>query len=266
MPLHHVLEHSINPFLPGISGNLQGAINFINEVGVPLRDKKGKFRKFSELNEDEIKLLTTSIILKRLGSEKNPGHIQGMSSYIKHEPDSSPFKNIIGFRNMLEASVILNKPSIGLGVCLNRNETREKGIELLNIYRNEVISAVNWFTKCHANIISEKYIIINAEDHIKERFIGKFASIIAESNMYNDGTVIIAMANTLDGNIYSSIKISGRTLLNLDDALKPIRNMGWDILPYSEELNIIIPSEKEKEFIATITKSINDMSMEEIVA
>ena len=46
---------------------------------------------------------------------------------------------------MLNCCGRLNKPSIGIGVCLDNFELKQKANELLRQYKQELINGLNWF-------------------------------------------------------------------------------------------------------------------------
>ena len=73
-PIHRVLQYSTDPYIPGVTGDESGAIDFLQSLSIELKDDYGEWRKLVNLNEDEMKKLITAIILKRMGSEKTRSH------------------------------------------------------------------------------------------------------------------------------------------------------------------------------------------------
>ena len=59
------MEYSTDPFIPGITGSEENALNFLNELGINPREGN-HFKKLVNLSEEELKILITGIILKRL--------------------------------------------------------------------------------------------------------------------------------------------------------------------------------------------------------
>ena len=64
-PLHKALSYSTDPFVPKISGSESAAVQFIKELGIPLRKEDGTWRTIRDLNEDETKKLATALIAQR---------------------------------------------------------------------------------------------------------------------------------------------------------------------------------------------------------
>ncbi|MBI2109866.1 DHH family phosphoesterase, partial [Candidatus Woesearchaeota archaeon] len=99
-PVHKVLEYSTNPYIPNVTGSETGAILFLQELGINIQEN-GKFRKFANLTEDEIKKVVTAIILRRMGSESNPEDVFGPIYLLPEEPDESPTKDMREFSTLI---------------------------------------------------------------------------------------------------------------------------------------------------------------------
>lgn len=270
-PLHKVLEFSTEPYIPGVTGNEQGAIRFLNELGISIKDKEGKYKKLIHLNEEDMKRLTTGIILRRLGSEKNPDDIIGSIYILKEELEESPTKDAREFSTLLNSCGRLRKPSLGIGTCLGNKKIKKEAISLLGDYKQELIKSLNWFYSNRGKdkiVEKDGYVIINAEDNIKDTMIGTLASILSRSNLYREGTVILSMANTLDGNTKVSLRLVG---INQDmDLRKIIKDIAKKIGTgeaggHKQACGCLIPQEKEENFIKTAKEILNKKAMEETI-
>ena len=270
-PLHKVLEFSTEPYIPGVTGNEQGAIKFLNELGISIKDSQGKNKKLIHLNEEDMKKLVTGIIIKRLGSEKNPDDIFGNMYLLKEEKEESPTKDAREFSTLLNSCGRLKKPSLGIGACLGNKKIKKEAINLLSEYRQELIKSLNWFhsNRKNENIIEkEGYTIINAEENIKDTLIGTLASIISRSNLYKKGTIIISMANTLEGDIKTSLRLVGSNSdIDLRKIIKEvIKKIGaGEAGGHKQACGCSIPQEKEEEFIKTIEENLKKNAIEETV-
>jgi RecJ-like exonuclease len=258
-PLHKVLQFSTDPFIPGITGSEDCAINFLLDLGIEI-EQNGKFKKLSNLTEDELKRLTTGIILKRLGSEKNPSDIFTDIYLLKDEEDESFTKDAREFSTLLNCCGRLNKPSVGIGVCLGNKILKERANELMSEYKLELIKGLNWFYNNKDKMIKgNKFIIINAEDNIKDTLIGTVTSIISKSNIYQDKTILISMAYSLDNNIKVSMRICNGNEGNIDlrEILKEITKDRWETGGHKSACGCLFPLEKEKEFIDNSIEVLN---------
>ncbi|MEM4245115.1 MAG: DHH family phosphoesterase [Candidatus Nanoarchaeia archaeon] len=252
-PLHKVLEFSTDPYIPGVTGNEAGAIAFLQELGISIKDKQG-YKKLIHLDEEDMKKLVTGIILKRLGSEKNPDDILGPIFILREETEGSPTKDAKEFSTLLNACGRLNKPSYGVGTCLGSKAIRDRAVGLMTDYKGEIIKSLNWFysnRKTDKVVERSGYVIINAEDNIPERLIGTLTSIISRSNIYDDHTIILSMAHTVDGNTKVSMRMVGfdpnYDLRNIINAI--VKRTGGQAGGHRLACGCIIPQEKELEFI-----------------
>jgi RecJ-like exonuclease len=265
-PLHKVLEYSTDPYVPGVTGNEKGAIRFLGEIGIELKEN-GKYKKLIHLNQDDTKKLITGIILRRLGSEDKPEDVLGPIYLLTNEEEENPTKDAREFATLLNACGRLNKPSLGIGTCLGNVNIKNKAINLLIDYKKEIINALNWFYS-HRNtgdVIEKKgYIIINAEDNIRDTLIGTLASMISKSNLYDNGTIILALAHTLEEDTKVSIRICGNSSVDtreiLNDILKVTGGIGGG---HKGAAGGLILQEKEEEFIKTAEKILSKITIEE---
>jgi len=265
-PLHKVLEYSTDPYVPGVTGNEKGAIRFLGEIGIELKEN-GKFKKLIHLNQDDTKKLITGIILRRLGSEDKPEDVLGPIYLLTNEEEENPTKDAREFATLLNACGRLNKPSLGIGTCLGNVNIKNKAINLLIDYKKEIINSLNWFYS-HRNtsdIVERKgYIIINAEDNIRDTLIGTLASMISKSNLYANGTIILALAHTLEEDTKVSVRICGNSSVDtreiLNDILKVTGGIGGG---HKGAAGCLILQEKEEEFIKTAEKVLGKVTIEE---
>ena len=238
-PLYKVLQFLTNPYIPGITGSESESIKLLQELGID------KNVKPIHLSEPELKKLITSIILKRMGSETEED-VLGDIYLLKDQ--ETPLKDLKEFSNLLKLCGKLNRSSLGIGTCLGDEKSIELATELVDDYKNELINSLNWFYENRSSTSISDYpglTIINAEDNIKDNFIGTVTSIISKSNIYKPDTTIISLAHTLDNNTKISMRISGENPANRDP--KELLNKIAEKL--SLESNSLMPQEKEQEFI-----------------
>jgi len=258
-PMHKVLEYSTNPYIPGVTGNERGAINFIKDAGIKLMNDK-QYRKVVHLNKREVEKLITAIESKKTSDSGEP--IVGPVFFLRDEDDDSMKKELREFSTFLNSCGKMSNPSLGIGVCVGDHNTTKKAMGVLRDYRKEVIDALNWFysKRKSENIIEkEGYVILLAEDNIRDTIIGTLASILSKSNLYKEGTILISTAYTLDGDIKSSFRVCGDSKIDLREIAKKI--VGKDGYGGGHRLaaGAVIPQEKEKEFIDSVVKVLDSL-------
>lgn len=268
-PLYKVLEYSTDPYIPGVTGDDMGAKNFLEELGIELMEN-GKHKKISQLSEEEVKKLVTGIILKRLGSEDKPEDVLGMIYILKDEEEDNPMREAREFSTLLNSCGRLNRPSVGIASCLGDKDMKEEAIEVLQLYKREIIDALNWF---YANRESEsikendKHVMINAADNVRDTLIGTLASILTKSNFYKDGTIILSSAYTLDGNIKASIRVVGSPNQDLREIVKKIVDtLGAGVAGgHKFAAGALIPQDKEALFMEIAERILGEACIEERV-
>jgi len=246
-PLYKILQYSTDPYIPGITGDEQAAIKFLQEL------KLDPEKKLIHLDKEEMKTLVTSIILQRLGSEENPEDVLGPIYLLKSEQEESPTKDLKEFATLLNSCGRLNKPSLGIAACLQNQKLKPAAINVLNDYKKEIISSLKWFYNNKDKVIElENLVIINAEDNIKDTLIGTLSSMIAKSNLYPENTIILSLAHSLDDKTKISIRCSGyrNNDINLKEMLDSVTSkIGCQAGGHRNAAGSLIPQEKEQEFI-----------------
>ncbi len=246
-PLNKILQYSMDPYIPGVTGDEQGTFEFLSQIGIDFT-QEGKIKRIVDLDEDELKKLTTAIILRRLGSEKNPEDVFGNIYLLKEEIEDN-LKDAREFSTLLNCCGRLNKPSVGIGVCLDNFDLKQKANELLKQYRLELINGLNWFYSNKGKLVKgENFVIINSESYIRDTLIGTITSIINKSNIYKDDTILMGMAYTLDDKIKISMR-SNSNKHNLTQILKEIVNNKGETGGHKQACGALISQEYEQEFI-----------------
>ncbi|MEM7821682.1 MAG: DHH family phosphoesterase, partial [Candidatus Aenigmatarchaeota archaeon] len=64
-PIHKALEHSFDPFIPGISGSESQAVQFLSELGISVKEG-GIWKRLKDLTIEEQQKLASAIIIERL--------------------------------------------------------------------------------------------------------------------------------------------------------------------------------------------------------
>ncbi|MEM0465450.1 MAG: DHH family phosphoesterase [Candidatus Pacearchaeota archaeon] len=250
-PIDKALEFSSKPFIPGVTGDSKGTYELLKEAGIEKTNKS--FKSLIELDEEEMKRLTTAILLRLPASEGSEylGNLYLIKFFNKIE-DARELSAIIN------ACSRMDKPEIALMLCLGNTEARKKAERLYIKYRQHIISGLRYIEK-NNNITGKKYVIINAKDKIKDTIIGTLASILSFSSIYQEGTIIIAMAYHNE-KIKVSARLCGkyskdsRNLRELMDSITSI--IGGESGGHKEAAGCIINKKDEERFIELIKKQL----------
>jgi len=266
-PLHKVLERSTDHPIPGVTGSESAALMFLQQLGINPR-QDGDWKKLIDLTDDELQKLATAIIIRRLDEDK-PEEILGPVYILTQEEAKSPLKDAKEFSTLLNACGRLGKASIGVGACLGDEKIKEKAIKTMASYRREISNAMKWYKNSSKGILKGNgYVIINAEDNVMPTIIGTLASIISRSGDLDEGTLILSMAQMINGKTKVSIRVSGngKNELNLRDVIaKIVEPVDGQAGGHHRAAGALINTEHETQFIENAKRILEMQAMEEKV-
>ena len=252
-PLDRALEYSSRPFIPGVTGNLSGTFEILKEAGIEKTGKK--YKALIDLNEREMKDLTTAVML-RLSSKE-------LSDYLGNLYLIKLFNKIEDAREisaMINACSRMGQPEIALMLCLGNSEARKKAERIHIKYRQQIISGLKYIEN-NGNIQGREYVIINAKDNIKDTIIGTLTSILSFSSSYKEGTIIVGMAYN-DNHIKVSTRMAGRNKSSSSRNLKQLMDSITNTLGrgdsggHQHAAGCTVQFEDEDKFIDLIKKNL----------
>ena len=161
------------------------------------------------------------------------------------EEDESYTKDAREYATLLNACGRLRKPSFGIGTLMGNFTLKSKANELLRNYKAEIINMMEWFNRNKDKFIKEeKFMIINAEDKIRDSMIGTLCGMLCSSNIYPRNYVILGMVYTSEGDIKMSMRTNNSNI-DLREILKKVADGGG----HSNACGAFIKREQEQEFI-----------------
>ncbi|MGV8152398.1 MAG: DHHA1 domain-containing protein [Candidatus Nanoarchaeia archaeon] len=251
-PLDKALEFSSRPFIPGVTGNIIGTRDLLNESGIERISKN--YKALIDLDEEEMKKLTTAILLRLPGLNKQEflGNLYLIKMFNKLE-DAREVSAIINACSRMDQS------SVAFMLCMGNYSARKKAERIYFRYRQHIISGLKFIEK-NKNIHGREYVIINAKDNVKDTIIGTLASILSFSSVYKEGTIIIAMAYN-ENNIKVSTRIAGRSgklsSMNLKELMSSVTSeIGGDSGGHKNAAGCLIHKDNENKFIEFIQKKL----------
>ncbi len=256
--LHKFLEYSTNPYIHGVTGNEDGAIKFLEGIGIDVKIKN-RYKNIGDLNEDEIKRLINALMSNKIvkDNEEIFGRI-----YLLHGEELE-IMDCREFSTLLNSCGKMGKGSVGIGVCMSDLKSREKAFNLLGEYRMQITRALNWFySNKKSNKVIERngYVIINGGSIVGDTIIGTVASILSKSNVYSEGTIIMSMCHNIEDDVKVSLRLCGRDGADLREIIKRIcEECNGSYGGHRLAAGAIIPSEKEEEFLKTSIKVLDEI-------
>jgi RecJ-like exonuclease len=259
-PIHIALQYCTDPFIPGVSGNESGAVRFLSDIGIKIKDENGEWRKISDLSEEEERKLITSIIMRRLDSSEKPEDVLGNVYLIKNMVDL--LADAHEFSSLLNACGRTNSQSIGIMLCIGSNgNALETAKEIMQQYKIKILNALNWIWNNLNNneqiVITEKCFYIIGKKEIDDNIIGTICSIILESKTITTKDIIVGFADRTN-----STKVSVRSKnknINIGRILGLIaKKLNFEGGGHKQAGGARINLNNEKEFINEFEKYLNE--------
>lgn len=247
-PLNRTLEYSSEPYIPGVTGNTAGVIELLREIG--LKPTNGKYKSLIELNEKEMQKLITSVILRNPQAKNKEiiGDIFLIKLFNKLE-DARELSAIIN------ACSKLGESETAIQFCMELPKAKKRAELMRTKYKQFIISGLKSVSESE-KIEGNGFVIINAKEKIKDTIIGTIASILSNSSLYEEGTILTTMAY-YDDKIKVSSRNVGRNGRNVREILnKVITETGGEVGGHKFAAGCMIAQEKEKEFIELLQKNL----------
>jgi single-stranded-DNA-specific exonuclease len=229
-PIHRALAATTTPFIPGLSGEEDACVAFLNNLGIKLKEDE-KWRALRDLTEDEKKRLSSALAehLLSKGLHLEVANLIGDVYVLAREEPWTPLRDAREFAVVLNSTGRLDRPSLGIAVCMgDRGAALEEANQVLEDYRKNINKYLGWVMEKPERMKElENVYVIYGESFINEKIIGTISSILV-SNVQNPEKPLIAYANVEKEN---AAKFSARTT---DTALRRGVNLG-DIMQVASE-------------------------------
>ncbi|HEX7483300.1 MAG TPA: DHH family phosphoesterase, partial [Candidatus Bathyarchaeia archaeon] len=229
-PIYKMLATTTNPFIPGLSGQETDALNFVANLGIPLK-QGDKLRALCDLTEDERKRLCSALAdyLLSKGLHLEVENLIGYVYILTREEPNTALRDAREFAVVLNSAGRMDRPSLGIAICMgDRKAALEESNKILEDYRKSINKYLGWVNEKPERMRELQNIyVIYGEDFINEKIIGTVSSIIV-SSLANNEKPLLAFANI---EAEKAAKFSGRTT---EAALRKGVNLG-DVMRFASE-------------------------------
>ena len=236
-PIFKSLAYTFSPPLPKISGDLDGAREFLERMNLSYGIK------FTDMEDEEKDLLKEALI------SVNP-NIFG-DCYVV--PKETPMlRDLEEYSYILDACGKNKKQGLGLSIALGeKDQALDAALKLQRQYRDQIVKGLEWVKKQGAEQLNSIQYLYS-EDKVLKSVMGTIASIGLSVELLDDKKPVLGLSR-----LHKDIKISGRTTremvakgVNLGKALKDSSNNfdgtggGHDIaagamIPYESKDNFL---------------------------
>ncbi|MFH0889975.1 MAG: DHH family phosphoesterase [Candidatus Aenigmatarchaeota archaeon] len=257
-PIHKALELSIDPYIPGISGNESAAVQFLTELKIPIKINGG-WRSLSDLTTEEQQRLVSAIIIERLRhNDPNPTQIFGDVYELPHQVGE--FRDAQEFATIANACGKSLQGYLAIGACLGDVDKIERVRETVTSYKKRIGTLVNWVFKNKDNSeivrITDNAAFIFGGEKINEDLISTVTSIAHRSG-FIARKIIIGFGIADNNEIKISARADDKMKIDLNElmreSLKDLSGSGGGHLLAAGGT---VPKDKLENFIATISENI----------
>ena len=176
-PLTQLLSFADDPYLPGLTGQDDACINFLSDLGIPLKDGE-KWRTYSSLSLDEKKRLVSSLaeLLAIRISPDAAARLTGEVYTLLKRPQGTELSDAHEFSTMLNACGRNSRPELGVSVCLGRAGAYDEAKVLLAQHRRNLRAGIEFASR---NVQDYgKFLLIDGRGIIADSIIGVIAGMV----------------------------------------------------------------------------------------
>ena len=229
-PIHRMLATTTNPFIPGLSGQETPSLNFVTNLGFPLK-QGDRPRALCDLNIEERKKLCSALAdyLLSKGLHMEVDNLIGYVYVLAKEEPNTALRDGREFSVLLNSTGRMDRPSLGIAICMgDRKAALEEANTILEDYRKNINKYLGWVSEKPERMreLQNTYVIYG-ENFINEKIIGTVSSIIV-SSLVNNEKPLLAFANI---EAEKAAKFSARTT---EAALRKGVNLG-DVMRLASE-------------------------------
>ena len=211
-PIHRMLASTTSPFVPGISGEEDKSLAFLDSLGIKPKTQDDKWRALRDLSDEEKKRLCSALAdhLLSKGLRLEVTNLIGHVYILNREEPWTPLRDGREFATLLNATGRMDKSGLGVAVCMgDRADAFEAATKVLDDYRRSINKYLGWVLEKPERMRElENIYVVYGESFISDKIVGAISSILA-STLPNPEKPLIAFANVEEQGL---AKISARTI------------------------------------------------------
>ncbi|MCL2862638.1 MAG: DHH family phosphoesterase [Methanimicrococcus sp.] len=260
-PIFKILQFSSEPYLPGLTGDEEACIRFLQTAGAGYDQRDGA-KLWIELSMDEKRIIISALMKfcdERGFSSRRTQELIRECYTLLNEKEGTEMRDASEFSTLLNATGRYDKAETGVRVCMgDRDDALSAARTLLSEHRKNLVNGLNFVRENGVTQLKNIQYFYSGEE-IKETIVGIIAGMASSLENVDRKKPIIGMADSEDG-----IKISSRGTqdlirrgMNLSKAMNDVTEAvggaggGHDIAAGGT-----IPPEKADEFIVLLDEYI----------
>lgn len=260
-PIPVALEYTMDPFIPGLSGNHAACVKFLTErVKIPLKVGE-KWRTISDLSQQEKSILVSELVKYMLGpggmSAEEAQSIVGTVYILADDRFGASVRDAREFAFLLNACGRTGKAGLGLAICLGDKKFFDEAVKVAGEYRAKIAEYMNWLEEGNVHVKGD-VCWFNGGSYIDERMVGTLTSILSSSKMYRDKVIVGFAYSEEEGAVKVSARLGSgvKMEINLGELMRRVASkMGLNLVAGGHDLaaGAYIPVGRENEFIEVLS-------------
>jgi RecJ-like exonuclease len=195
-PLPKLLEYATDVFVPGISNDEAGAIEFLRGLDLDLK-ADDEWRRWVDLDDDERRAITSGLVERAIRSgvpASKAERLVGTTYTLTDEPEGTELRDASEFSTLLNATARYERADVGLAVCCgDREDGLARARRLLRTHRRNLSEGLEWVKR--NGVTREDHLQwFDAGEEIRETIVGIIAGMAVGTSGVDRGTPIIAFA------------------------------------------------------------------------
>ena len=208
-PLPKLLEYADRPRIPGVSGNQNGSIQFLESVEIPLKDDEGEWRRWIDLSMAERQSVISALLQRGVDrgvSADALDSLVGTTYTFPEEPEGTELRDASEFSTLLNATARYERADVGLAVCLgDRSEALDRARRLLANHRRNLSDGLEWVRE-HGVETRRHVQFFDAGGAIRETIVGIVSGMAFGTSGVDRDRPIVAFAEKSE----REVKVSAR--------------------------------------------------------
>ncbi len=207
-PVFKLLQYGNDPLIPNLTGKEENCINFLLDLGIPLKDGE-EWRRWIDLSKTEKKIILSEIV--KLLITKGFGHeitkrLVGEVYILNNEDEGTELRDAKEFATLLNSCGRYDKARIGYEVCLgDREDALDRALLLLQGHRRTLVDMLH-LIKEEGITELDNIQFFHGHDKVPENITGTLAGMLLGGEEVRLDLPMFGLAITSEGDI----KVSAR--------------------------------------------------------
>jgi len=138
-PVHVCLGYSDDPYIDGISNNTNAALQFLERLGVELKNPRGGWLVWEELPFDDKRTIISALAQQLIAHGREIDRLLGETYIFPDEPERTPLRNASEYATLLNACGRWAKPKVGGRICRGERGDAYREAEYMLAHHRSVI-------------------------------------------------------------------------------------------------------------------------------